>query len=351
MRMVPVAYRRMRDYGRTLGADPVLVSDGAGWILDEVARRIAANLPSSLRPAVVSSVPPWTRGKIIHFVNRYGALEGTTAERLSKRNRLVVSWFHGDSSEDSQPALQSLAERFSSLIAHVDVVHISASIYRPVVERLGASPDRVMLVPLGVDTREFDLVRSDPREAKRRLGLLPDAVCIGSFQRDGDVAPKLVKGPDVFVEVASRLRERVSGLMVLLTGPGRGWIRRELDSRGIPYRYFGTVPEAERQMYFHACDIYMITSREEGGPAALLESMACGVPVVATRTGMCPDVISDGVDGSLDDVGDVEGLVYRAARVLSDASLRREQGRRARETALRYDWRRVGPAYAAIYRR
>ena len=68
---------------------------------------------------------------------------------------------------------------------------------------------------------------------------------------------------------------------------------------------------------YHALDLYLMTSREEGGPMALMESMASGVPVVATSVGMAPDLIVDGVTGGLAASEDVEGLVDRARSILA----------------------------------
>ena len=73
-------------------------------------------------------------------------------------------------------------------------------------------------------------------------------------------------------------------------------------------------------------DLYLITSREEGGPKGLIESMAAGVPVVSTRVGMAPALIKDGINGAIAAVDDIEGLIEKSMETLSlssDAKKRR----------------------------
>ena len=64
-------------------------------------------------------------------------------------------------------------------------------------------------------------------------------------------------------------------------------------------------------------DFYVVTSREEGGPMALMESMACGVPVVSTMVGMASDLLADGISGGLAHSEDVAGIATRALKILS----------------------------------
>ena len=104
---------------------------------------------------------------------------------------------------------------------------------------------------------------------------------VGSFVKDGvgmdeGLEPKLLKGPDVFVAVVARLRERIPNLSVLLTGPARGYVRRELDRLGVPHRHVLARTRAELGRAYHEVDVCLVTSRQEGGPTSVLEAMAGG---------------------------------------------------------------------------
>jgi glycosyltransferase involved in cell wall biosynthesis len=78
--------------------------------------------------------------------------------------------------------------------------------------------------------------------------------------------------------------------------------------------------------------------------------MACEVPVIASRVGGIPEVVTDGETGYLSEVGDMEKMSEDAARLLSDTALRREMGKRARESAVtRYRTDIVIPKYLEFY--
>ena len=128
--------------------------------------------------------------------------------------------------------------------------------------------------------------------------------------------PKLIKGPDIFIAAVERIAQEAS-VVVLLTGPARGYVKNELTRRGIPFVHTFLKEQADLAGCYHAIDLYLVTSREEGGPKGIMESMASGAPLVSTCVGMAPDLIVDGVTGGLAESEDVEGIVERALRILS----------------------------------
>ena len=123
----------------------------------------------------------------------------------------------------------------------------------------------------------------------------------------------------MLLAAVERLRERVPELVVLLTGPARGYVRAGLERLGVPYRHV-LLPgvDAVAQAY-DAIDVCLVTSRDEGGPRAVLESMATGVPLVSTRVGQAADLVRHGENGWLVDVEDVDGLVHWSAHVAEAA--------------------------------
>ena len=101
----------------------------------------------------------------------------------------------------------------------------------------------------------------------------------------------------------------------MLTGPARGYVRRELDRLGVPYAHVSAGTRGELARAYHALDVYLVSSRQEGGPKAVLESMAAGVPLVSTRVGQAQEIVRHGVDGWLVDVEDAEALAETALGV------------------------------------
>ena len=119
----------------------------------------------------------------------------------------------------------------------------------------------------------------------------------------------------------ARLQEEIPELVVLLTGPARGYVRRELESRGVALRHALLETRADLGRAYHALDVTLVTSRQEGGPKAVLESLAAGVPLVTTRVGQAPELLTDGEDGLLADVDDVDALAAAVLRIHADAAL------------------------------
>jgi glycosyltransferase involved in cell wall biosynthesis len=96
--------------------------------------------------------------------------------------------------------------------------------------------------------------------------------------------------------------------------------------------------------------VLLLPSDQESFGLAALEAMACEVPVIASRVGGLPEVVTDGETGYLSPVGDVDKMATDAARLLSDGKLRREMGQRARESAIsRYRTDVVIPQYIDFY--
>jgi glycosyltransferase involved in cell wall biosynthesis len=160
------------------------------------------------------------------------------------------------------------------------------------------------------------------RAARARLGLPETAFVVGSFSKDGvgmgeGLEPKLVKGPDVLLDALSRLRGRVPQLQLLLSAPARGYVKAGLERLGVPYRHAPVRAYRELSPLYHACDVCLAASRQEGGPKSVLEAMASGVPVVTTRVGQAGELVSHGENGFLVEVEDAEGLARWTERVHS----------------------------------
>jgi glycosyltransferase involved in cell wall biosynthesis len=187
------------------------------------------------------------------------------------------------------------------------------------------------------------------------------AFVVGSFQKDGvgwgeGLEPKLIKGPDVLLAVAERLAGQVPELHVLLTGPARGYVRAGLERLGVPYRHV-LLPDVESvSQAYPAIDVCLVTSRDEGGPRAVLESMATRVPLVTTRVGQATDLVRHGETGWMVEAEDVDGLVAWTTHVAeasrSDLDRVLDAGRALAEAcsydALRPRWRALLDGFVAV---
>jgi glycosyltransferase involved in cell wall biosynthesis len=97
--------------------------------------------------------------------------------------------------------------------------------------------------------------------------------------------------------------------------------------------------------YYHALDLYFITSRSEGGPKALLESWASGVPVVSTRVGMPADLVRHAANGMLTEIDDVKSLTNYAMNLIEDTALWERCRCQALEEVKQYDWPLIAEQY------
>jgi len=105
--------------------------------------------------------------------------------------------------------------------------------------------------------------------------------------------------------------------------------------------YNESVDEQTLLQFYSDCDVLVLPSKTEGWGLSLMEAMACGKPVVASRAGGIPELVRDGVDGILVDVGDVRWLAESIVNLLKDPSLRTRMGSSGRKRAQQFSWDRT----------
>ena len=161
-----------------------------------------------------------------------------------------------------------------------------------------------------------------------------------------------VKRPVDCVEILSRVLRKGINTRLVMVGDGSERTNVEHRARclGIYDKCVFVGKQPKIVDYLSAADVLLLPSEQESFGLAALEAMACEVPVIASRVGGIPEVISDGETGFLSEVGDLEKMAEDAARLLSDATRRREIGKRARESAVtRYRTDIVIPKYIEFY--
>lgn len=140
-------------------------------------------------------------------------------------------------------------------------------------------------------------------------------------------------------------------LVIVGRGPDEASLRglaRELRCRGAVV-FAGTVQDPER--YYRSAEVFVLPSRFEGFPNALLEAMACGCAVIATNCLAGPaEIVRSGVDGMLVPSEDVEALAAAMERLMSDPEERRRLGRRATEVSERFHIERILRLWDGVFR-
>ena len=328
------------------------VIEDADWAIRRVGENIQNEI-NKLHPGTVEIAinPAGAINRVVHFGSQY--MWPNWDRPAGGSNKYVVSFFHGKH-EDS-PSVSRHINEFLSTIPRLSKIVVSNSLVHERLISWGVSRDKIVRIPIGVDTKTFTPPSTQKRQEARAKLKIPDgALVIGSFQKDGvgwgdGMEPKMIKGPDIFVETLKDLSNDLP-VFAMLTGPARGYVKSKLDEFGIPYAHAYPDDHADLVQCYHALDLYIVSSREEGGPMGLMESMSTHVPVTSTNVGMAPDLIKDGVTGGLDLTITPAGLAAKARAILAPSVDRAALTRRARNAVMVCDWSVVGKRhYEEVY--
>jgi glycosyltransferase involved in cell wall biosynthesis len=322
-----------------------VVGDRLGWSIDDDRARLGATARRLGVPLGWNPLLRVLRSQAVFQHNHFSALH---PRWLDSSHRLGLSYFHGRPGTPGYPEFDRAYAALRERTARVERVQVTHEEMHELVLGAGVDPAKVFRIPIGIDLERFPVADG---VARASLGVPESAFVVGSFQKDGvgfgeGLEPKTIKGPDVFVAVLERLR--VPELFVLLTGPARGYVRRELERLGVPYRHVQLPARDDLVKAYHALDVYLVTSRQEGGPKSVLESLASGVPLVSTRVGQAPELVTDRRDALLADVDDVDALAAAVQRVHDDAELRDRLRTTGRATAEAFAEERLDPKWAEL---
>jgi D-inositol-3-phosphate glycosyltransferase len=211
----------------------------------------------------------------------------------------------------------------------------------------GVSPQKITVVPCGVDTEVFRPL--EKARIRRQLGL-PANERVVLFV--GRIEP--LKGIDLLLRAVSHLDGRFRVLVI--GGDGKDLARKsELAVLAAELRiadkvnFVDAVPHDDLPLYYNAADICVVPSYYESFGLVAVEAMACGVPVIASRVGGLKETVQDGQTGYLVPWLCPEPFAERLDLLLSNEPLRRSLGREARVAAERYHWSEVAARVEDVY--
>lgn len=205
-------------------------------------------------------------------------------------------------------------------------VAVSRADRRRMIEIEGIDPDDVLFIPNGVPPTP----PASEADKRTELGIPPDAFVVGSV---GALRPQ--KAFDVLIRAAAILRRRLPELHVAIVGPGSAADREAVSSLSAELGLTDNVhllgARSDVAQLLQAFDVAAVSSDFEGTPLSVLEYMEAALPVVATRVGGIPEMVTDGVEGLLVDPRDPEALAEALLRLARDPERRAEMGARGRE--------------------
>jgi glycosyltransferase involved in cell wall biosynthesis len=225
------------------------------------------------------------------------------------------------------------------------VIAVSRAVERVLAES-GVAGDKVHVVPDGVDLHR--VVQPAAPEVLAALGVRPGApLVVQVAQLVGH------KDPVNFVRAIAAVRESIPGVQALVVGDGplRADVERELRVLDLNEAVHLAGFRADADSILAAADVACLSSREEGMGSVLLDALAFGIPIAATRAGGIPDVVADGESGLLAEPRDPAGLGRAIAKLLTDAALATRFGANGRARAEAFSVERMVDGTIAVYER
>jgi glycosyltransferase involved in cell wall biosynthesis len=293
------------------------------------------------------------RPDILHTHTAKAGAVGRAAALLAGRHRppVVVHTFHGHVLRGYFGTAGTLVFRGieTSLARVTDALVAVSPEVRDDLVALGVAPaEKFTVVRLGIDLEPRVACDEDQASIRARIGVAPERFVVGWFGR-----MTAVKRTDDLLDTLSALRERGVDALLLLVGDGadRERLERLAHGRGLARSVLFLGYQQDVARWYRACDAIVLTSANEGTPVTLIEALAAGRPVVATRVGGVPDVVEDGVTGYLVRPGDTHALAERLAILAADPERRREMGETGRTGTLeRYAVDRLVDDVDRLYR-
>jgi len=247
------------------------------WIVDRVRNEWLENnkeiSTNSIRNAdIIWIVAPWLWKKI--------------PLRHLKNKIVVCSMYHLDGSNAE-------IEDFLQRDQYVDYYHVISKNterqIRPLTEKT------IKSIPFWVDDKVFFEIKNK-QELKKSLNLDQNKYYIGSFQRDTEgsdlKSPKLIKGPDRLIEIIASKFTNNKKIEVILTGKRRQYVISELEKIGVPYTYFEMADLKLLNELYNVLDLYIVSSRIEGGPQAIIECGLSKTPIISTDVGVAKEILA-----------------------------------------------------------
>ncbi|MBI4860241.1 MAG: glycosyltransferase [Candidatus Riflebacteria bacterium] len=214
--------------------------------------------------------------------------------------------------ERTKTKLRVLVDRWTSPLTRLIVVNAGA-IKATLASRERIDPAKVRVIPNGVDPSRFGPPGSPPPPPLK-------LICVARLDP--------IKAHEDLISVLPALGERFDGLALDLVGDGpmRGPLESQIRRLGLGGRVRVLGARDDVPALLQQAHVFVLSSRSEGMPGSVLEAMATGLPVVATRVGGTPEIVEDGRSGLLVEPGDRSALQQAIETVLSSPERRRAMG-------------------------
>lgn len=227
------------------------------------------------------------------------------------------------------------------------LIAVSNSVARSVMESYRVAPGRIDVIPHGISDRFRPIAAPDARAGLGRFNLGRFLLCVGNL------AP--VKNHVTAVRAFAQIAPHRPDLTLVIAGahsnPYAGVVRRVAEQLEVSerVRFIGFVDGEELVALMNAAEALLFPSMTEGCPVTLLEAMACGLPVVASRVGGLAE-FGEGIVDLVDDPNDATTFARRAWRYLDNPGVRGQAAEKLIAAAGRYRWDTAAEKHLESYR-
>jgi glycosyltransferase involved in cell wall biosynthesis len=361
-RLAPRGFETLLVYGR-LGAGEgdmrYLIAPGAATEFVPALRRPVAPLDDARALARIVALLRRVRPHIVHTHMAKAGSVGRVAAAIYNRTvarsmrAKVVHTYHGHVLEgyfgSTAAKIFTAAERALARVTDA-IVAISPAIQRELLaeHRIGRA-EQYRVVPLGFDLVPLAAIDDGARrQARADLGIEPGERVVTTVGR-----LTAIKQHALYLETAALVARTDERVRFLIAGDGelRDDLERQAAALGIAGRVRFLGWRRDLAAIYGATDVFLLTSRNEGTPVALIESLAAGVPGVSTDVGGIRDVITGDDVGLVAPFGDARALADRVLALAGDAERRRRMGDAGRQSVLaRYSLERLVDDVESLYR-
>lgn len=256
------------------------------WIIDRIKNEWTVNnkkitTKNPYFSEIIWDIAPWASKPT--FIKKF------------KNKKIIQSIYHIENTSSEGREVKNIIENDK----FIDGYHVISKKTKEVLQNF--TKKTIFYLPLWVN-QDIWYNKSNKNELRTNFGFTGSDYLVGSFQRDTEGSdlrsPKLVKGPDIFIEIVKNLYKKNNKLRVVLTGKRRDYVISELKKNNIPYKYFEMTNFSMMNDLYNILDLYLITSRLEGGPQALVECGQTRTPVISTDVGIAREIL--GADSIFD---------------------------------------------------
>ena len=209
-------------------------------------------------------------------------------KKYLKDKRVVCSIYHIEEKDFEQKQIKEFNKRDS----FVDLYHVISLKTKKELEKL--TDKEIIYIPFWSDQNTWFKI-DDKDNLRNKYGLPLDAYIIGSFQRDTEgsdsKSPKLIKGPDRLIQIIESKNKEFNKVFILLSGKRRQYVIKELENLNIDYKYFEMVNTDQLNELYNCLNLYVVASRVEGGPQAIIECALSKTPIISTDVGVASEFL------------------------------------------------------------